>query len=473
MTIDLTYMTYAQGLNLYIFFFFFRTLTSLLHLDSSSLNDSKNNDIQPPTLTSTSELLTDEKNAQEDMTRKISSSTDINHVELSIDSEFLNSPFSSLLSISSSSSSSPSSSTTTTNTNENKTIEFLLKEVEEEKKEEEYYKDGDNVDIEKKNNCNVEHASGTILINSEPTQLVLLEQEKKEEQETERTSSFSPVEEPYDHLQTENEHSIPNLSNNIKEITMTNIEQNEQRYKTIEIEEIPDEEDDLSIYNNPSIEPTDCILTDDELIIPAKQSNTKTTKNTSLKFDTVFSCYEQALSKNVETIDDSIKPIDISAKESQIPPTPKRSQRPEDDPIALRALQRFEERMNAAAAKTNNDEAIPLTPKGKSSWSGTLSTPRKSVENLFKTNHQSQSTSASNIDEFSPQRDTFIRPRKTLLDDLGLNFGMTLNLFGTTETNSINNDDDIHHKLEEQHQPTAIVIEDDNKQSEYITSSWL
>ena len=59
-----------------------------------------------------------------------------------------------------------------------------MKEIEEEKKEEEIYcGDGDNVDREKKNNCNVEHASGTLLINSEPTQLVLLEQEKKEEQE--------------------------------------------------------------------------------------------------------------------------------------------------------------------------------------------------------------------------------------------------------------------------------------------------
>ena len=139
--------------------------------------------------------------------------------------------------------------------------------------------------------------------------------------------------------------------------------------------------------------------------------------------------------------------------------------------------------MNAAAAattatKTNIDETNSLTPKGKSSWSGTLSTPRKSVENLFKANQQSQITSASNADELPSKRDTFIRPRKTFLDDGGLNFGMTLNLFGTVQNNSINHtddgdDDNNHHKLEEQHQPTAIVVEDDNKQSEYITSSCL
>jgi hypothetical protein len=352
-----------------------------------------------------------------------------------------------------------------------------LKEIEEEKKEEEIYcGDGDNVDREKKNNCNVEHASGTILINSEPTQLVLLEQEKKEEQETERTSSpppssLSPNEEPCGQLQTEAEPSRTNLTNNIQEMTMTNIDQNEQRYKTIEIEEVPDEEDDLSIHNNPSIEPTDCILTDDELIISSSKQSKKKTKSSEL--DTVLPCYEQALSKTVET-------IDTSTKEGQIP---KRIQRPEDDPIALRALQRFQERMNAAAAaatatKTNIDETNSLTPKGKSSWSGTLSTPRKSVENLFKANQQSQITSASNADELPSKRDTFIRPRKTFLDDGGLNFGMTLNLFGTVQNNSINHthdgdDDDNHHKLEEQHQPTAIVVEDDNKQSEYITSSCL
>ena len=113
-------------------------------------------------------------------------------------------------------------------------------------------------------------------------------------------------------------------------MTMTNIDQNEQRYKTIEIEEVPDEEDDLSIHNNPSIEPTDCILTDDELIISSSKQSKKKTKSSEL--DTVLPCYEQALSKTVET-------IDTSTKEGQIP---KRIQRPEDDPIALRALQRFQ-----------------------------------------------------------------------------------------------------------------------------------
>ncbi len=279
--------------------FFFRILTSLLHLDTSSLNDCKNNDIQQP-LTTVSELLTDEKNVHEDMTTKTNDEPilssiecqketiinmnndivhheqmDINNSEIITDLSSLNSPSSSLLLISSS---------LTTNTNENKSIEFLLKETdeEEEKKREEEDCDDDNVDVEKKNNCNVEcnyHASGTILINAEPTQLVFLEQEKKEkeeEQETERRSSPLPTPESCNQSQPEDESSLPTLSNNLEEMTMTNIDENEQRYKTVEIEEIPDEEEDLSVHNNHSIEPTDCILTDDEL----RTTNTTTTNKT-------------------------------------------------------------------------------------------------------------------------------------------------------------------------------------------------
>jgi hypothetical protein len=59
-----------------------------------------------------------------------------------------------------------------------------------------------------------------------------------------------------------------------------------------------------------------------------------------------------------------------------------------------------------------------------------------------------------------------------MLDDMGLNFGMTLNLFGTGEKHSTINNDNYHHHLVEQQQPTAI-IDDDNKQSEYMTSSCL
>jgi len=467
-----------------LYTFFFHILTSLLHLDTLSLNDCKNNDIQQP-----KELLLNEKIIHEDMTKEIEEKSnlsslecqnetiiDVNNLELITDLCTSNSPSSSLLSI-------PSS--LTTNVNENKSIEFLSKEIqeEEEEKKEEEHCDENNVDVEKKNNCNIEqnnHASGTILINGEPPQEILFEQEKKEkeeEQETERPSSLLPTSKPCNQSQLEDESSsIPTLLNKLDEMTMTNIDQNEQRYKTFEIEEISDEEDDLSIQNNNIIEPTDCILTDDELIISrqsSSQSNIKTTNNIPLKVDPVLSCYEKALSDAVEKIDDSIKLKNVSSKESQLPPITKRHQRPEDDPIALRALERFEQRMNAAAAKTSNDETNPLTMKGKSSWSGTLITPRKSLENLLKTNQPLQSNSTSNNEESTttPQRDTFIRPRKSMLDDIGLNFGMTLNLFGTVQSNSTN-DKDNHYKLEEQQQPTAIV-EGDKKQSEYITNSCL
>jgi len=465
-------------------------LTSLFHLDTSSINDDENNDIQQLS-TFVSELLTDEKNIHTNMTTKMKEELilspmeyqnetiiNINNSELITDSCCpVNSTCSSLL---------LRSSSLTPNINENKSIESLPKETEkeEEKKEEEHCND-DNVDVKKKNNCNIEqndHASGILLINGEPTQPVLLEQEKKEkeeEQETEQPSSLLPTPKPYNQLQPEDEPSIQNLSKNLEKMIMTNIDENEQRYKKVEIEEIPDEEDDPSLDNNHSIEPTDCILTDDELIISrqsSSQSNIKIPNNTSSKFDPVLSCYEKAVSKTVETIDDSTKLTKISAKEAKLPPTTRRTQRPEDDPIALRALERFEQRMNAAAtAKPNNDETNSLGTKGKSSWSGTLSTPRKSMENLFKTNQPSQSHSFSNNEQTttsSSQRDTFIRPRKSMLDDIGLNFGMTLNLFGNVQSNSTNNNDN-QQKSEEQQQPTAILIEDDSKPSEYITNSCL
>lgn len=468
-------------------------MTSLFHLDISSLNDCKTtNDIQ--------QLLPDEEIVYKDMTtktkdeeeEKILSSvecekeiiTNINNCQLIIDS----------CNLSSSSSSSPPplpprpppssssllsiSSSLMTNMNVNKSIEFLSKEIEEEnekKKEEENCVD-DNIDGEKKNNCNIEendHASGTILINGEPTQAVLLEQEKKEkekEEETERPSSSSslPTSDLCNQSQPDDESSMPNLSNNIDHATMTNINENEQRYKKFEIEEIPDEEDDLSIHNNHSIEPTDFILTDDELKTTKTKSNTKT--------DPVSSCYENALSKTVETIDNLTKPVNGLSKESRLPPKPtKRTQRPEDDPIALRALERFEQRMNAAA-KPSNDEINPLTTKGKSSWSGTLTTPRKSVENLFNPNQPLQSNSDSNSEQSTtviPQRDAFIRPRKTILDDIGLHFGMPVNLSANDQSHSTDNHNNDHQsKLEEQQQPKAIVVaEDDNKPSKYITNS--
>ena len=69
--------------------------------------------------------------------------------------------------------------------------------------------------------------------------------------------------------------------------------------------------------------------------------------------------------------------------------------------------------MNAAAAKTQKDESSLLTTKGKSSWSGSLSTPRKSLENLFKSTEMSLGTC-----------DSYIRPRKTF-DDQCLNYGQS------------------------------------------------
>ncbi len=455
-------------------------MTSLFHLDTLSLNDCKNNDIQQPIELLTDEDMTNETEEKSNLSLVESQNEtiiNINNSELISDLCTLNYPSSSLLL------SIPSS--LTTNINENKPIEFLPKEIdeEEEEKKEEEHCDDNNVDVEKKNNSNIEqndHASGTILINGEPTQAVLFEQEKKEkeeEQETKRPSSLLPTSESCNQSQPEDESSsVPTLLNKLDELTMTNIDDNEQRYKTIEIEEISDEENDLSIKNNYTIEPTDCILTDDELHISRKsssQSNIKTRNNIPLKVDPVLSCYEKALSNAVEKIDDSIKLKNRPSKEQQLPPITKHHQRPEDDPIALRALERFEQRMNAVAAKTSNDETSPSATKRKSSWSGTLTTPRKSLENLLKINQPLQSNSTSNSEESTtpPQRDTFIRPRKTILDDLGLNFGMTLNLFGTVQSNSTN-DNDNHHKLEEQQQPTAFV-QGDNKQSEYITNSCL
>jgi hypothetical protein len=469
-------------------------LTLLLHLDPSSsiiCCDSKTNDDIQSLSVNVSQLLTDENSFNEDMTIKpkqelISSSlecqkesiTNIDqYQQMNIDNDSSimitdtctsHLPSSSLLSISSS---------LTTNTNETETIELLVKEIEEEKKEEEHC-DDDNVDAEEKNNCNVVynyHALGTILIDDEPTQAVLLEQEKKEkeeEQETERPSSPLPTLEQCNQQRPEDVPAVQTLSKISETLIMTDIDETDQRYKTIEIEEISDDEEILSAQNNHLIEPTDYILTDDDPKT-LKKSNITTNNETCFKFDPVFSCYEKTLPKTVDTIDESTKPSNLPSQEFQIPSSTKRSQCPEDDPIALRALERFEQRMNAAvAAKTGNDETKLLTARGKSSWSGTPSTPRKSLENLFDPSQSLQSTFVSTGEELikSPrQHDTFIRPRKTMLDDIGLNFGVTVNVFDTVQNNPIDND---NHKSEEQHQPTAIV-ENVDKHGEYTTNSCL
>jgi len=361
---------------------------------------------------------------------------------------------------------SPFSSTSTTN--ESDTIEPLLKEKEEEKKkeEEQHCNDDFNLDEEKKNNSSFiydYHASGIILINDEPTQTALLKQEKKEEkeeEERERTSSPLPILEQFNQQRTEDESPLQILSNDLNQMAMTNIDENDERYKKVEIEEIPDDEEATSTQNIDSIEPTDYIRTDDEPTKKSTQSNIPTTTNDDLlKFDNVFSCFEKALAKVVDTTyDESLQ----TSKESSIP-----TQQSEEDPIALRALQRFEERMNAAVAKTTKEETNSLAAKGKSSWSGTLSTPRKSLENLFKPNEQQLRSNGISVSEESKtitsplQSDSYIRPRKTF-DENSPNYSLTINSYGTTSStiDKINNND---YKLEEQQQPSAIIESDDKR----------
>jgi uncharacterized protein YxeA len=365
--------------------------------------------------------------------------------------------------------------------NENDTFEPLLKEKEEEeekKEEEQRCNDDYNLDGEKKNNSSFVHnyhASRILLINDEPTPTALLKQEKKEkEEERERASSPLPTLEQFNQQRTEDESPLQTLSNNLNQMAMTNNTDHEERFNKVEIEEIPDDEEEAVITQNiDSIEPTDYIHTDDEPTKKPTQSNVTTLNDDPIKFDNVFSCYEKALAKAVDTTYDE---------------TAMSTQQSADDPIALRALQRFEERMNAAAAaaaaattKTVKDEPNSLATKGKSSWSGSLSTPRKSIENLFKTTEQQirPTPSVSTTEESSPitssiTSDSYIRPRKTF-DDNTLNYGVTLDLYGTTNStndqNNNNNNND-HHQVEEQLQPTAIV-ETDDKRGKRITNSCL
>jgi hypothetical protein len=359
-------------------------------------------------------------------------------------------------------------------TDENKTIEPLSKEKGEEKIEEEQQRCNDdyNVDEEKKNTSSFVHdyhASGIILINDEPTQTALLYQEKKEkeeEEERERPSSLLPTLEQFNQQRTEDESPVQTLSNDLNTTAMTNIDENEERYKKVEIEEISDDEDGISTQSVDSSEPTDYIHTDDE---PKKskqsssQSNvttttTSSTTDDSLKFDNVFSCYEKALAKVVDTYHETSEPLTTLAKESIIT-----SQQPANDPIALRALQRFEERMNAAAAaKTTKDETNTLAAKGKSPWSTSLSTSRKSLDNILKEEEQqlrptpiSFNDESKTVPSSSSLSDSYIRPRKTF-DDNSLNYGTSLNLFGITSStlDKTNNDD---YKLEKQPEPSTLV----------------
>ncbi|CAM4740130.1 unnamed protein product [Rotaria magnacalcarata] len=375
------------------------------------------------------------------------------------------------------------SSSLPTNANEDKTIELSPTEIlavvvkeeeeeeEEERKKEEEHCDDDNVRVEKKNKCDVEHnyhhATGTILINDESTQPALLEQEKKENEEEQENEQPLPTLEQCNQQQFENESLIKILSNNLETkliMSKTIDDNNEERYKTIEIEEIPDEDDELSEVNDRSIEPIDCILTDDELQPVPRQTSTKPnivpTNDKAFFHDPIISSYQRAMSKIIDTVDDPMKPSNSSSKDSQSPLVTNSAQRPEDDPIALRALKRFEQSMNAAmATKGGNDDVNASIAKGKSSWSGTLSAPRKSLESVFKhdqsnssvTDEQSTTKIASPL--ISP-RDAFIQPRKTILDDIGINLGLSRNLFGMVQNSSTN---DENHKIEEQQMPIAIL----------------
>ncbi|CAF5034560.1 unnamed protein product, partial [Rotaria socialis] len=104
-----------------------------------------------------------------------------------------------------------------------------------------------------------------------------------------------------------------------------------------------------------------------------------------IQLDNVLSCYKKAISKIVDTPDDS---LDLSNKlSSSTAAAAATAQLSADDPIALRAIKRFEERMNAAVPKPKKEDTS-LAAKGKSSWSGSLSSTRKSLENLFKNAEQ-------------------------------------------------------------------------------------
>ena len=384
---------------------------------------------------------------------------------------------------SSSASISPSAPPTIT-TNENKPIEPLPNE-EKEKDEEQRCDDHYTIDDEEeKNNSSFVqddyHAPGIILINVEPAQAALLRQEKKEEEggegegeeERERPSSPLPTLEQSNHQRTQDESPVQTLSNDLKPTTMANIADEDQLYKKVEIEELLDDEEEeeaVATQTTEPVEPTDYIHTDDAPRREAKaRSNVKVdpVSDGPAKFDPVFSCYEKALAKVVDTLDESSTGLCNDQQISTI--TEASSHRAENDPIALRALQRFEERMSAATAKTNKEEKSSFGAKGKSSWSGSLSTPRKSLENLFKSTESSSRAPAVSVDDDSQNAlslsssDGYIRPRKTF-DDTNFNYGRTINLLATNS--SVEPSDEAAQR--------RTIVDDDDKRGERITNSCL
>ncbi|CAF0802429.1 unnamed protein product [Rotaria sp. Silwood1] len=249
-------------------------------------------------------------------------------------------------------------------------------------------------------------------------------------------------------------------------MAMANIDQNEEQYKKVEIEEIPDDEEILSKKTNNSIEPTDYILTDEETKQQKQSSpqpNITISNDDSIKFENVFSCYEKAISKIIDTNDDSSQISNTLSSESSSTTTT--NQPPANDPIALRALQRFEERMNAAAKNIKTDTNLNAS-KSKSSWSGTLSTSRKSLENLFKNIDQQLSTTPITLNNesttvLSSQSDSYIRPRQTF-DDSNFNYGMALNSFSTISS-TIDKSKIDDKKIDEQQQSSTLVENDDKR----------
>ena len=380
------------------------------------------------------------------------------------------------LSISTSSSSS-SSCTMLATTNEHQTTVHLPKEKEakkeEEKEQQQYSGDDYIVDKEKENNSNVihdHHTSGIILRNDKPRQTALLQQEKKEKVERERPSSSLPTLDQLSQQRTEDESPIQTLPNDLNQILMDTIDQNDEQYKKVEIEEVPDDEETVQSSNNDVIEPTDYILTDDEpntqrQTSPQSNTTTKTNENPIILDENVFSCYEKALAKVVDGHDESLQQLNTSSQDSSVT-----TQQSVNDPIALRALQRFEERMNAAAAvaKTNTTEANQTVTKGKSSWSGSLSTSRKSLENLFKTNEQPLSSTAVSADDesttvnLSSQCDSYIRPRKTF-DDSDFNYGTALNLVDKQNSTIDETHNNVQQVEDQQQQPSTTIRHDDKR----------
>lgn len=297
------------------------------------------------------------------------------------------------------------------------------------------------INVEKKNNCNGEfrtNATGIVLTHTESIDddVAAIEREKKEEQELLLLLVEQQTRQNNEQASTEKEYLSDLLfagnSDNHRQIpTMAEPDVNQTCYTKIELEELPDDEELLSEQAKQHIEPVDFILTDEE------QKKHSTSIN-----------------------EDRRVPSKVFADKPPLVPS-STSQRPEDDPIAQRALQRFEQRMNAAVnSRASSVDGKSIPTKGKSSWSGSMTMPRKSVENLFK----SRTNSIENDETMSTsQNESFIRPRRTFLDDSQLNLLM--------QPVSSENVSTKQHQTEDQQIPTDIIDENNNKPREFTSNS--